>query len=97
MQKENYIQQGQGWWSDNPATDILIPYQIQTVLFLYWVWIGENIAPELCIESDRDQGLRLRTSAYRTSIIDSIKVKTGEQLFQARRLKLILFYSLTDI
>ena len=42
-----------------------------------------------------NQGLRLCSSAYiyRTSIIDSIKVKTGEQLFHARRVKLIFFYT----
>ena len=38
-----------------------------------------------------NQGLRLCSSAFRTSIIESIKVKTGEQLFQVRRLKPIFF------
>ena len=39
-----------------------------------------------------NQGLRLCSSAFRTSTIENIRVNTGEQLlFQARRLKPIFF------
>ena len=38
-----------------------------------------------------NQGLRLCSSAFKTFTIESIKVKSGEQLFQARQLKPIFF------
>ena len=39
VKKENFIQQGQGWLSVNHTKNILITYQIQSVLLLYCVWI----------------------------------------------------------
>ena len=39
----NYIQQGLGWWQDNPTKGVLVISQTQTRLRLYCAWIGETI------------------------------------------------------
>ena len=76
-----------------------------TILRIYWSHIrsklyyccvvygsGRSLYPNNVLNLIANQGLRLCLSAFRTSTIESIKVKTGR--FQARRLKPIFLQNL---